>query len=512
MPYIAGLDFGTSSVKLVVSCPDGSRIRSQAAYPTYYGAAGEIEQDPESWWRAAASTLASSGVSDRIDAIGLTGQMQDLIPVSGGRALRSAMLYSDTRADAEHRALHTAVPDWERRTGNIQDVSSVASKIRWLSDHEPAVLAEADTLLLGAPGYVAMRAGGRAVCDILTASTTGLLDVRDRGWFGDVVRAAGADLEQMPQLVGVDSGDVHVGDVSPSAAEFLGVRSGIPLVMATGDAGSTTDGLVGSEPGDAYLYLGTTGWVAGVTDAPASGPSVFHSLIMPGWQRRLQIGAVQSAGAAADWGRRTLFSGLGFDDVERQLVERVDLLEHRPLCLPGLSGERTPVRDSSFRGAFVGVQERTDPIDMYLSLLTGVAMGLRHAADGMGILQERLPLVGGAATSPAWRQILANVFGSTIVTGDAEDPGCHAALRAVKATCEFGAVPPPLFSPEAAVLEATETHPNSSYSDYASLVAAHRGLYDALAPTFHRLSWRDGAQAEAELSTTPSNSHRKGQQ
>lgn len=503
MSYIAGLDFGTSSVKLVVACPDGSQIRSQAAYPTHYGAAGEIEQDPENWWHAAANTVASSGVGDRIDAIGLTGQMQDLIPVSNGRALRLAMLYSDTRADTEHRALQAEVPDWEGRTGNIQDVSSVASKIRWLSVNEPAVLTEADTLLLGAPGYVAWRAGGRAVCDVLTASTTGLLDVRDRGWFDDVVRAAGAQVDQMPQLVGVDSGDTYVGEVSQSAAEFLGVRPGIPLVMATGDAGSTTDGLVGSEPGDAYLYLGTTGWVAGVTDAPASGPSVFHSLIMPGWQRRLQIGAVQSAGAAADWGRRTLFPGLGFDDVERQVAKRVDALEYRPLCLPGLSGERTPVRDGSFSGAFVGVQEQSDSIDMYLGILTGVAMGLRHAAEEMGMLRERLPLVGGAAASTVWKQILANVFDSTIITGNAEDPGCHAALRAVVATCELGSVPPPLFSVEATV---SETRPTAARTQYAELVAAHRGLYDALGPTFHRLSQR------SELSLTRSNSHRKGQQ
>lgn len=499
MPYIAGLDFGTSSVKLVVACPDGTRIRAQAAYPTHFGAAGEMEQDPESWWRAAASTLTSSGVGDRIDAIGLTGQMQDLIPVSSASALSPAMLYSDTRAKAEHRTLHAAVPDWERRTGNIQDVSAVASKIRWLADHEPGILAETDTFLFGAPGYVAWKAGGQAVCDVLTASTTGLLDVRERSWFGDVVRAAGAQVGQMPRLVGLDASDAYVGDVSPSAAEFLGVRPGIPLVMATGDAGSTTDGLVGSEPGDAYLYLGTTGWVAGVTDAPASDPSVFHSLILPGWQRRLQIGAVQSAGAAADWGRRTFFPGLGFDEVERHLADRVDVLAHRPLCLPGLSGERTPVRDSAFSGAFVGVQEQSDSIDMYLGILTGVAMGLRHAAGEMGIVQERLPLVGGAAASPTWKRILANVFGSTIITGDAEDPGCHAALRAVTAACDLGTVPPPLFSPEATV---SETRPTEERTGYAELVEAHRGLYDALAPTFHRLSWRDDPQPNFQPSTT----------
>jgi xylulokinase len=233
---------------------------------------------------------------------------------------------------------------------------------------------------------------------------------------------------------------------------------------------------------------------------------------MPGWRRRLQIGAVQSAGAAADWGRRTFFPGLAFDEVEERVAPRVDALAHRPLCLPGLSGERTPVRDSAFAGAFVGVQEHSDPVDMYLGILTGVAMGLRHAADEMGIRQQRLPLVGGAAASPAWRRILANVFGGTIVTGDAEDPGCHAALRAVAGACDLGPVPRPLFSADATV---SETRPSAAQPEYAALLTAHRGLYDALAPTFHRLSGRAAARIDPTDPTdspTRPTTHRKGQQ
>lgn len=492
MSYVAGLDFGTSSLKLVVSCPDGTFIRTQATYPTSFGAGGEVEQDPESWWRAAAGALNASGVADRIEAIGLTGQMQDLIPVSSQGPIRQALLYSDTRASHAHQRLHAAIPEWESRTGNIQDVTSVAAKIAWLAEHEPAALAVAEALLLGAPGYIAWRASGRAVCDVLTASTTGLLDVRDRRWFAEVVQAAGAQPNQLPDLVGVAQGDSLVGSVSPAAAAELGVRAGIPLVMATGDAGSTTDGLVGSDPGDAYLYLGTTGWVAGVTDSVATGPSPFHSLVMPGWDRRLQIGAVQSAGSAAEWARRSYFPGKDFGEVERIVWPRVDTLTARPLCLPGLTGERTPVRDSDFRGAFVGVHEHSDNVDMYLAVLTGVAMGLRHAAEEMGILQDRIPLVGGAASSSVWRSILANTFGRVLLTGEAEDPGCYSALRAVSVVCSLGPPLPPLFSAHSRV---SETRPTAEQGAYEALISTHRGLYDALAPTFAQLASRSSPRS-----------------
>lgn len=490
MTVIAGLDFGTSSVKLVVATPDGEVLaRAQAAYATSTGLAGEAEQHPEDWWDAAAAAIAETGIGERIDAIGLTGQMQDLIAVAGDRALRPALLYSDTRAGTQHERLRAAASDWERVTGNHQDPSNVAAKIAWLDEHEPAVLAGAEHLLFGAPGYIAWRATGVAACDVVTASTTGLLDVAARGWFTELATAAGARIAQLPVLVGTDPGDANVGALDAAAARQLGVRAGIPVVHAMGDAGSATDGLVGSEPGDAYIYLGTTGWLAAVTSAAAdAGVSPIHSLVMPGWEARLRIGAVQSAGSAADWSRRTFFPGLDFASLEQLAADRVAdaaALAVRPLALPGLSGERTPVRDQRFRGAFVGVREATQPIDFHLAVLTGVALALRHAADALGIVQERIPVVGGASASPAWRQILADVFGATVVTRHVDDPGTRSAHRAVVEALGLPHRLAPLFEPRP---DDVETAPSDAREAYEPLVETHRALYDALTPTFHRLA------------------------
>src|SRR5699024_8166037 len=99
------------------------------------------------------------------------------------------------------------------------------------------------------------------------------------------------------------------------------------------------------------------------------------------------------------------------------------------LCLPGLSGERAPVRNPEVRGTFVGATEATEPIDLYRSALTGVAMNLRHVADDTGALADRVPVVGGAASSPAWRQILADVFDRPVVLVADAEPGTHSAAR-----------------------------------------------------------------------------------
>lgn len=529
-PVIVGLDFGTSGVKLAAVSPDGTTLLSAfAGYPTRTGVppakgsaistsgiTGSAEQNPTDWWDAArtvCSELAPAGLAERVAALGVTGQMQDLVPVrsvlagtaAGSAAtVRPALLYSDTRASREHAALVEQLPGWEARTGNHQDVSNVAAKILWLSAHEPATLADATHLLLGAHSYIAWRAAGSTaeatLCDVVTASTTGLLNIETEGWDTEVLAAAGARLDQMPRLTGLGESAV-AGLLDALSADHLGLPAGIPVVHATGDAGATTDGLAGSAPGDAYLYLGGSGWLAAITPAaapgtPAAAPSPIHSLVMPGWDSRLRIGAVQSAGSAAAWALETFLPGCDFAEAERRIAPRISdpaAIAARPLVLPGLGGERTPVRDGALRGAFVGVTEETTAEDLYLGVLTGVAMGLKHAADAMGIAQDRLPLVGGGSNSPAWRQICADVFGATMVTGDTqgadEDPGSRSAARFAADAIRLDHQIEPLLSANGTAGRIlTETQPGPARELLADRLAAHRALYEALTPTFHRLT------------------------
>lgn len=481
---LAGLDLGTSGAKLTVVTPDGEVVaRREHAYPTRTAPGGVAEQDPEHWWEAARAVLQESGVAHRVAALGVTGHMQNVIPVAGdGRPTRPAILYSDTRAEAETARLRDAVVGWEARTGNHQDATNVPAKLAWLAAHEPDALARARHVLLGPAGYVAFRATGEAACDPTTASTAGVLDMTTRGWLVDAIEAAGGRVELFPRLTGERTGDALVGEVGPSAEE-LGLRPGTPVVHGLGDAGSTTDGLVGVEPGDAYLYLGTTGWLAAVTPV-GHEPGPIHALMLPGWEYLLRIGAVQSAGSTSAWARTQFFPGLGFAEVEEQVAGRVDTLTNRPLALPGLAGERTPLRDGLLRGAFVGVQEGTDAVDLYLAALTGVAMGLRHAADAMGVRQHRIALVGGASSSLAWRRILADVFGATIVTGRAVEPAAHSAARSAADAVGITHWLTPLL---AAGRDLDETPPSSVHEAYQRQLPIHRGIYDALTDTFHAM-------------------------
>jgi xylulokinase len=495
IPVIAALDVGTSGVKVALIATNGlTHTRAYASYPTRTGTLGEVEQDPAHWWEGAVAALAQCAQLENVVALSVTGHMQDLICLDVNGSVRPAMLYSDTRAGAQFTRLSDQLPDWANRTGNVQDSSTVPAKIAWLAENEPQTLERATSLLFSASAFVLWRAGGESACDVTTASATGLLDVRRRGWYEDAVVASGARLDQLPRLVHDQGSNAIVGTLLAEAAAELGLPVGIPLVMAMGDAGSTTDGLVGSLPGSTSLYLGTTGWFAQVVHASTAeqaedptAPNHLHCLVLPQWQNRLRIGAVLSAGASSAWALSTFLPGLTFAQAETLVAARLESSSpSQLLCLPGLSGERTPVRDNNARGVFVGATNQTDALDFYIAVLVGVAMSLRHAADDLGLPLGPLALVGGATASASWRRIIASVFGVPVLTRGGEEPGTVSAALAAVNALELDHQIRPIFAGQDAI---QETLPMEHATlAYRLLLPIHRGLYDALQPTFHTLA------------------------
>jgi xylulokinase len=118
-----GIDLGTSSVKTVLTAPNGALIaQAQAPVPTRTPAATFSEQDPDDWWRATVVTIAELGRTRDLRAargIGLSGRMHGAVALDrADRVLRPAILWNDGRRDAECDELETIRPDSRRVTGN----------------------------------------------------------------------------------------------------------------------------------------------------------------------------------------------------------------------------------------------------------------------------------------------------------------------------------------------------------------------------------------------------------
>jgi xylulokinase len=144
------------------------------------------------------------------------------------------------------------------------------------------------------------------------------------------------------------------------------------------------------------------------------------------------------------------------------------------IFLPYLSGERTPHPDPHAKGVFFGLTLRHTKAHLTRAVLEGVAFGLRDSLELMraqGLSFEQVRVSGGGAKSALWRQILADVFNTEIVTvGVTEGAAYGAALLGMAERPEPTLLDPILPGPDA--------------EGYAETYRRYRALYPALAERF----------------------------
>lgn len=508
---ILSLDSGTTAAKAALISADRTvRGRGESRIPTLTGPAGSVEQDPDQWIRAARSAIADAHADarastpepppERVTALALTGQMQDLILLDAdGEPLRPAILYADTRAAAHAERLRRDLPAWECTTGNLQDATSTAAQWLRLTETESATIRAARTVLFGPTGYLAHRLGLGAHVDRTTASTTGLFDLAAGVWADGILTAIGLDPALLPRLIGPDPGAANVGRIDTRAADLLGVPAGVPVVLAPGDAGAATLGTIGDQPGRAYVSLGTSGWAAQIVasaDGPTSMPGgtradvpagASHQLSLPvpvDPRARLRISAPLAAGDAAAWSARTFLGGIPLADADARLDARERERGRGPsglLALPSIHGERFPVRDETLRAAVVGMGASTDGVDIHRAVLEGVAFALAAGLDDPAAGDPaELAVIGGGAASAPWLRILADVTGRAVRTvGDApvDAPLIGAAVTAFRAL----GIDAASLTPLAARPGGTTIGPDpAAHTAYRALAPRHRALYDVL--------------------------------
>eukprot|EP00897_Mesotaenium_endlicherianum_P000762 jgi/Mesen1/10687/ME000009S10479 len=319
-------------------------------------------------------------------------------------------------------------------TGMKQGPTSLLAKLRWLDTHKP---------------------GARATYAYAAA----------------LLEEAGLS-HWLPKLAPIAAADKPCGEVSLEAAQALGAAhlAGLPVFHACGDAGACTLGCGAGAPGLDYVYLGTSGWVAGSylrPDAPQTGgggligstggqapgggasehPAGVFSLAHVDPALAFKTGSIMTAGGNLTW----LLSAL---QGSTPLPERVllDELAGEALCirpgsggllyLPFLQGERCPFEDGDARAAFVGISADTSRGAMCRSVMEGVAFGLKSAYAAMAGTEVRgdggggqggspappLRMVGGGARSLVWPRILADVFRRQVdVLSDAQEVGVRGA-------------------------------------------------------------------------------------
>jgi len=161
------------------------------------------------------------------------------------------------------------------------------------------------------------------------------------------------------------------------------------------------------------------------------------------------MGVMLTAGGAFAWHRRELARELArrkdADAVLNDEGASVPVGAEGVTFLPYLQGERTPHRDASARGAFVGLSLAHTRAHLTRAVLEAICFGLRDSLTiirDLGVPVSTLLLTGGGARSPYIRKLQAEVYGLPVVTVNREEgPAYGAALLAAVGAGAFQDLP-----------------------------------------------------------------------
>ncbi|WP_428486910.1 FGGY-family carbohydrate kinase [Rhodopila sp.] len=453
MAHVIGVDIGTQSTKALLCDADGRIVAQHAVgYQPDTPRPLWAEQWPSVWVEAVAACITAvvekAAVAD-VAALCISSLYGGSgIPVDAGmKPLHPCLIWMDRRAGAQVDWVRANI-DLERLfdiTGNGVDSYYGFTKMMWLRDNRPEVWRKTRHLL-PPNAYVAWELTGALAVDHSSAGNIGgVYDLGRRTWSQEMLSILGIPMAMMPERL-VESSD-RVGGLCEVWAARFGLAAGMPVIAGGVDAAVATFAAGATRRGQHVAMIGTSmcwGTLDQTVDARhglIAFPHVFNGL------RDVYVfGGAITAGASVSWFRDQfcnieIMAGRDagrpadalLDDAAGAVPPGADGI----LFLPYLMGERSPIWDDRASGAFVGLSLYHTRAHLYRAVLEGVAFALRHniayGRKGGHVLDDRLIVVGGAAKSDLWMQIIADVTGFPVMTieQDVEAPLGAALLAAL---------------------------------------------------------------------------------
>ncbi len=438
MSYVAGIDLGTQSLKVVVYDPANRRLLASASVPLELDARddGSREQDPADWVEAMRACFAQvdAGLRGRVSALAVSGQQHGFVALDAdGEVLAPAKLWCDTSTAAECSEIMAAAGGAAAcidAAGNPILAGYTASKLPWTRKHRPAAYARLAHILLP-HDYLNFVLTGAYFCEHGDASGTGWLDVRRRQWSRRLLQATDADRDLgalLPPLV--EAGTLFA--LAADSADALGLPRGARVAVGGGDNMMAAWGTGAVAPGTLSMSLGTSGTLFAHSDTPVvsdTGDWAAFCSSSGGW---MPLVCTMNCTVATE----TVAQSFGFDARQGDAhIAATPPGADGLTLLPFFNGERTPDLPRARASLHGMTAANLTPAHQYRAAMEGATFSLKYGFDAFvraGMAFDGIVLTGGGANSAAWRQLVADVFGLPVrVPVQGEGAAFGAALQAV---------------------------------------------------------------------------------
>ncbi len=426
--YLLGLDVGTQSVRAGLFTLEGKPVTfATFELETDFPRVSWAEQNPDDWWEGVVTTvrkcMQQAGLQpEQVVGIGLDATACTPLPVDADcRPLRPALLWMDQRAFREAQEVTATGDPVLQYAGGPESPEWMIPKCLWLKRNEPEIYAKAFRLI-ECTDYLVYHLTGEWTASLNNLSCKWNYVPSEGGWPVRLLKALDFEdvLEKWPQHV-VPYGE-KVGELTPRAAEQLGLKPGTPVAEGGIDAYAGMLGLGVVEPGPMGLIMGTSTCHMALAGEAVFGSSVwgpFPDALLPGTY--VLEGGQTSTGSIMKWFADN-FAGTLRAKAEAKGKSVYALLDELAAAVPcgseGLvlldyfQGNRTPLRDPLARGAVWGLSLKHGPGHLFRAIIEGIAYGTRHILEDVaqaGYQVSELRVCGGGANSDFFLQIHADV-------------------------------------------------------------------------------------------------------
>ena len=435
MAHVVGVDSSTSGCKIQVHDIETGEILATGRAPHPVTHPPKSEQHPRSWKNAFETACARAGIGSIYMPVALSvaAQQHGMVVLDGeGEVLRPAKLWNDTEsapdADALIEALDGGAAAWAEACGSVPVPSFTITKLQWLARCEPEVFARTASVLLP-HDWLTYTLTGRHATDRGDASGTGYWSPRESIYRHDLLALVDDSIDWGALLPDV------LGPTEP-VGEWRGTQ--ILVGPGTGDNMAIALGL-GLRPGDSALSFGTSATAFTISETPTNDASGTVAGFADGAGRYLPLVCTMNATKVIE----TVAALLGasrdrFDELVRDAPPGAGDL----VLIPHFDGERTPNRPDA-TGSLRGLRTDATPALVARATVEGVVCNLLAGADALGsIFDGRVFLVGGAAKSPAFTQVVADLIGRPVhvVSDELVATGAAAQAAATYLGCDVDSI------------------------------------------------------------------------
>jgi len=426
--YLLGLDAGSTMTKAVLFDFQGNEIgTARRRNPILFPAPGHTERCPQTMWRDVGEAIQEVLQTLAIDAgdiaaVSVSGYGAGLYLVDRhGQAVRPGIMSTDARSTDV--LAHWARDGLSQRNGvRTQQrlwAGQPAGLLHWLARHEPAVV-DATHSVLFCKDYLRAQLCGDLSTDVTDAGVGGLIDVVHACYpeaFYDEL-GLGAWRDKLPRIGACDE---VVGKVSAQAAVQTGLRAGTPVVRGMVDVCAAAIASGVARPGQLSVIAGTFSINSTLHAAPRLDTLPLLQMAYPVGELFLATEGSPTSASNFEWYCKSI---LGPEAVEAAALrgqsiydvcgERVGQVLQRPndiLFLPFLFGG-----PSGAPAGFLGLRAEHDGADVVRAIFEGIVFAHKLDIDALLSGSDRaqvqsIRLAGGAARSPVWSQMFADVLG-----------------------------------------------------------------------------------------------------